>query len=492
MRQQRTRTYRRIEMQRHRTTRYLAVITSLAVAAAATPRVATAQAFGVNEIGTCAASRGFAVTGSPCQDGSAIFWNPAATVGLKGWHVLAGAAIISVNGTFKQDTTFNEYEGEPPTAVVPHVFVNYTPANSKFSYGAGLYVPYGLTSQWGDTFPGRFQAIKASIQTIYVQPNVSYQLARNWSIGGGPVIGHSSVELIQALDLSAQVANPGPPPVTFGQLGIPKRTEFARAKLEGDAMAYGAHIGVYGRLNDQWTIGARWLTPLEFEYKDADATFTQVTTGIVLPPGNPICASNPAACGGNANAALPIDALVAPQFTAGALTTQTVTTKITHPTQVQVGTGYSGFKDWLLSADYTFTGWRRFKELPLAFSNAALGTRTLIEDYNNTSSLRLGAQRAFTNGAALRVGYAAVASAAPDETVTPLLPEQDRSYASIGGSYPFMGRYAIEAAYLKVFAAGKRGRIDERTTRAQTATQLNSGVYELNANVFSFSLKATY
>ncbi|HMC55987.1 MAG TPA: outer membrane protein transport protein [Gemmatimonadaceae bacterium] len=479
-------------MQRHRSTRYLAVLVSLAVAAAATPRVSTAQGFGVNEVGTCAASRGFAVTGSPCQDASAIFWNPAATGQLKGWSILAGAAIIKVGGTFTRDTTFTEYEGAAPTAVVPHVFLNYTPANSKLSYGAGLYVPYGLTSQWDDSFPGRFQALKASLHTFYVQPNISYQLSKNWSIGAGPVIGHSSVELIQALDLSAQVANPGPPTITFGQLGIPKRTEFARARLQGDAMAYGAHVGVFGRLNDHWTLGARWLTPLEFEYNDADATFTQTNTGIVLPPGNPICAGNPAACGGSASAPANIDAIVAGQFTGGALTTQTVNTKITHPAQVQAGVGYSGFKDWLVSADYTFTGWRRFKELPLAFSNALLGTRTLIEDYNNTSSVRLGAQRSFTSGAALRVGFAGVASAAPDETVTPLLPEQDRSYASIGGSYPFMGRYAIEAAYLKVFAPGKRGRIDERTTRTQTAAQLNTGVYELNANVFSVSIKANY
>jgi long-chain fatty acid transport protein len=257
-------------------------------------------------------------------------------------------------------------------------------------------------------------------------------------------------------------------------------------------MAYGVHIGIFGRLNDRWTLGARYLSALEFQYDDADATFTQVNTGIVLPPGNPICLQNPAACGGNANGTANIDLLVAGQFTGGALTAQSVNTRITHPAQVQGGVGYAGFKDWLLSADYTWTGWRRFKELPIEFSNVALGTRTLIEDYNNTSSVRFGAQRSFTSGAQLRVGFAGVASAAPDETVTPLLPEQDRSYASIGGEYPFMGRYAIQAAYLRVFAPGKRGRIDERLNRTQTSTQLNSGVYELNANVFSISLKANY
>ena len=472
-------------MQRHRSIRYLAVVASLAFAA---PVVVHAQAFGINEIGTCAASRAFAVTGSPCQDASAIFWNPGAAAGMKGWNFLAGAAVIQIGGSFTQDTTFRKFEGDVPTAVVPHVFLNYKPASGplsmkgKAAWGIGVYVPYGLTSQWTDSFPGRFLAKKASLQTLYVQPNLSYQLNDKWSIGAGPVIGHSNVELIQAIDLSTQTAVPG---VTFAQLGIAKRTEFGRARLKGGAVAFGGHIGIFGKLTPNWTVGLRWLTPLEFKYDNAAATFTQVNTGLILPPGNPI----------NPSAAVNVDALVAGSFTApaGPLITQGVNTQITHPAQIQAGFGYSGFKDWLFSADYAWTGWRRFKELPLTFLGPAnVSNRVLLEDYNNTSSIRLGAQRQFTSGAHLRFGFSGVASAAPDETVTPLLPEQDRSYASIGGSYPFMGRYTIEGAYLKVMAPGKRGRIDERTNRTQTALNLNTGKYELNANVFSISLKANY
>jgi long-chain fatty acid transport protein len=476
-----------MEMPLHRSMRSLAVIASLALAA---PAAAHAQAFGINEIGTCAASRAFAVTGSPCKDASAIFWNPGATIGgTKGWSFLAGAAAIIIDGSFEQDTTFREYKGDVPTAIVPHVFANYQPANSKFSYGLGVYVPYGLTSQWRDSFPGRFLAKKAALSALYIQPNIAYQINDKWSVGGGPVIGRSSIELVQAIDLSSQLAAPG---VTFAQLGIAARTEFARANLKGDAMAYGAHIGFFGKPAPDWTIGVRFLTPLEFEYNDAKATFAQVNTGLVLPPGNPICfpaGTNPI-CAGNPNATVAVDALVAPSF-ATTLAAQGVKTKITHPAQIQGGFGYSGFKDWLVSADYAWTGWRRFKELPITFTGGAT-SRVLFQDYNNTSSLRISGQRQFTGGAQLRLGFAGVASAAPDETVTPLLPEQDRAYVSIGGEYPLMKGWAVEGAYLRVMGPGKRGRIDERTARTQTATALNSGKYELSANVLSISIKANY
>lgn len=468
-------------MQRHRLTRYLALAGMIG---SIVPGVARAQAFGINEIGTCAASRGFAVTGSPCQDASTVFWNPAFLPATKGWHLLGGAAVIQIGGSFTQDTTFREFEGDVPTAFVPHAFVQYRGENSKLAYGFGLYAPYGLTSQWTDSFPGRFVAKKAALATVYLQPNISWQFSEKWSVGAGPVFGHSNVELIQALDLSEQVAATTPAVIRFGQLGIASRTEFGRARLKGSANAFGGHVGFFGRPNERWTVGVRFLTPLEFSYDDAEATFTQTSTGLILPPGNPI---NPATT-------VDVDALLAAQFTgSGLLTTQGVKTRITHPAQVQGGFGYSGVPGWLLSADYAWTGWRRFKELPVDFQGSMdPNDRVLIEDYNNTSAIRLGAQRQFTGGAELRLGFSGVASAAPDETVTPLLPEQDRAYGSIGGAYPITKSLTIEGAYLKVFAGGKRGRIVERTGRNQTATQLNSGVYELDANVFSFSLKATF
>ena len=61
-----------------------------------------------------------------------------------------------------------------PTAVVPHLFLNYAPRtgamsmNGKAAWGIGVYVPYGLTSQWTDSFPGRFQAKKAALQTAWI------------------------------------------------------------------------------------------------------------------------------------------------------------------------------------------------------------------------------------------------------------------------------------------------------------------------------------
>ena len=173
-------------MKRNGVALYLATL-----AAAALPSAALAQGFGLNEIGSCAIGRGFAVTGSPCRDASAIYWNPAAATSLEGLSVLVGGAAISLDGQFQADITGRVDKANVPTEVPPHAFINWR-QSPGLALGLGVYVPYGLTSQWRNDFPGRFTAQRASLQTIYVQPNIAYDVVPGrLSIGGGPVIGHS-------------------------------------------------------------------------------------------------------------------------------------------------------------------------------------------------------------------------------------------------------------------------------------------------------------
>jgi long-chain fatty acid transport protein len=464
----------------HRASRF-----TLALVLLGMPAAAGAQAFGLNEIGTCALSRGFAATAAPCDDASSIYWNPGAMPKQRGWSFYGGAAAIQLNGDFIQDTTHTKFTADVPTAIVPHVFVTYRGAG-KMAYGFGVYVPYGLTSQWRDDFPGRFSAKKASLQSIYFQPNLSYQINDDWSVGGGPVFGHSTVELIQGVDLSTVATSPGGP--TFGQLGIPKRTEFARARLKGTATAFGVDVGLHGKLTPEWQMGLRFLSQLTFKYDNADATFEPRPTGLVLAAGNPF----------GAPAGTPVDALVASQFTTGALQSQKVSTEIQHPAQVQLGFAYTGFPSTTLSAEYAYVGWKSFKTLPVDFTGATPATtapdKVLIEDYNNTSSIRLGVDHRLQNGVALRAGFTAATAAAPDETVTPLLPEQDRSLAMLGAGFPVGNRFAIDASYARIFTPGRRGRLDERKIGMTTAQAiaLNEGSYALSANIFAISLKASY
>jgi long-chain fatty acid transport protein len=450
--------------------------------------MAGAQGFALNEIGSCAIARGFAATGGGCMDASLVFWNPGALSRLSGTSALAAVSAIQLNGKFVRDTTRDEFEGESPLAIVPNLFLNHqmTVGGRKVAFGGGLYVPYGLTSQWGDDFIGRFASKKAALQTIYVQPNVAFDINEKWSIGGGPIYVNSHVELQQSIDLAAlPTTTPG---VTFANLGFAKGTEIGGLEVSSGGHSFTWTAGVMGTLGANWTFGARYLGKARVKYKGSKAVFTQVTTGLIVP-----------ATVGSIPAGTQVDQLIAPQFAAGGAFEpgQEVWTELTHPDQAQVAFNYKDLRGWNLEFDYQWTGWKKFKELPVSFfrpsaaPNTAL-SRVLIEDYNNTSAFRVGAERAFTNKATLRLGAAGATQAAPDATVTPLLPEQPRTYLSIGGSYPIAGNLTLDGAYMNIMTPGRRGRTDERASRSIDATTLNSGVYSLTAHILSLSLKASF
>lgn len=457
----------------------------LALAATlALPATGLGQGFGLNEIGSCAVGRGQAVTGAPCQDASAIYWNPAATVGQRGFGIYGGAAIVALGGAFTADTTGVRYPGDAPTEVPPHFFINY--GAGRVAAGLGVYVPYGLTSQWRDDFPGRFSAQRASLATVYIQPNVAIELVPGrLSIGGGPVIGRSTVELVQALDLSQQLVAPG---VTFAQAGVAPGTEFGRATLQGDAFAYGFHVGLQARLTPTLQLGARYLSQLSFRYDDARATFKQTPTGLVIADTTGLSSAL-----GGAPPGTSYDALLAGQFTgSGALTSQGVRTRIDHPAQAAVGLGFTGIANTTLSADLVWVNWSAFGELPVTFTGpAAANSRTLIEDYRDSWSVRTGVERRFDSVVG-RAGFSFVRTPAPDVTVTPLLPDMNRFNYTLGVGIPFARWFALDASYLRVETQGRRGRIVERTSRSQAAAELNGGFYELDANILSVSLKANF
>ena len=469
---------------------------SLALAAVAgfIPSTAQAQGFGLSEIGSCAVGRGFTVTARPCADASTLFWNPAAAVRLEGLNLYAGAAAIGIGGDFTEDITGRQYKPDVPTEVPPHLFASYR-VSPRVAAGLGVYVPYGLTSQWRSDFPGRFLAIRASLATIYVQPTVAVDVIPNrLSIGGGPVFGHSTVELLQAIDLSQQFL-PGSTTLRFSNAGIPAGTEFGRATLKGDANAWGAQFGAQLKATKNLDIGVRWLWALYFEYDEAEATFTQTPTGIVLPanslPGQTV--------------ATPLDALLAAQFstagtTPGALTTRPGSSAIKHPGQLQAGLNWSGLPRTNLALDYTWYSWSDFDVLPVRFGGTnPPPSRTIIEDYDDAHRLGVSVEHTLDsrfggrlNDWALRAGFSAATTPAPDYTVTPLLPDQDRKNYNLGVGIPLGANFGLDVAYLKVDTDGRRGRIIERENVNQTAQQLNSGFYRLNANIWTASIRAHF
>ncbi|MFB6271437.1 MAG: OmpP1/FadL family transporter [Salinibacter sp.] len=469
------------------------------------PSSVQAQGFGVYEQGSCVMARAGTAVAQGCDDGSSIYFNPAHLANADGLTASLGATVIDARGSFTYDYaarapyTGVEVDLQNDPIPVPHGYVTYG-VTEKLGLGLGAYVPYGLETNWpvqlsdGTYFDGAFEGFKSRIQNIYVQPTIAYQVTPDLRVGAGPILAISTVELRQLLDLSQQTTPDGP---TFGQLGVPFHTAFARVGLEAsNELGYGANVGVSYQASDRISIGARFTTPITVSY-EGDAKFTQVQTDLVFPATSPLAQDLDR---DGTPDPTPADLLVAGQFDGsgvldpyqqrassdGDLSSQTVETEITFPFQLVGGISFQATEKLLLLADYQFTGWSSFDKIPLEF--AKLGKRVREENYNNTHAIRLGAEYDLFDQLSARIGYLYNTAAAPDEVVTPLLPEADRNQFTIGLGWRPLERAEINVSYQLLLQNDRRGRVRGPRSGESLSTDLNQGLYTFGANLFGTTL----
>lgn len=434
-------------------------------------------------------ARAGATVADGCGDGSSIYFNPAHVVDAEGVTASLGATVIDASGEFTYDYTARppytgvEVDLQNDPIPVPHGYLTYG-LTEKIGLGLGAYVPYGLETNWpvqlagGSYFDGAFEGFNSRIQNIYLQPTVAYQITPKLRVGAGPIVAISSVELRQVLDLSQQTAIPQGP--TFGQLGVPFHTAFARVGLEAhNEIGYGANVGVSFQATDRLSVGVRFTTPITISY-EGDAEFTQIQTGLTVPAD--IVQNGQVVI----PAGTPIDGLLQGEFSDGQLTSQSVETEITFPYQLVGGVSVQATEKLLLLADYQLTGWSAFDQIPLNFEN--FGERVREQNYESTHAVRLGAEYALLNELTARLGYLYNTAAAPDEVVTPLLPESDRNQFTIGIGWRPVEQAEINVSYQLLQQNDRRGRVRGPRPGESLTTDLNQGLYSFGAHLFGTTL----
>jgi long-chain fatty acid transport protein len=205
---------------------------------------------------------------------------------------------------------------------------------------------------------------------------------------------------------------------------------------------------------------------------NASFTPTQVATGRVTP----------VALGPTVPAGTPLDRLAAPLFGAGGpLSAQSAATSLPLPDQIVAGIAVKATDRLQLMADYQYTHWALLNQIVITPQIAPASVS--IEQFTDTNGLRLGADYHLQNGAAVRVGIDTHGAAAPDQTVTPLLPEASRFEAAAGLGVPLGPRARLDLAYLYVHQQDRNGRTIDNGGVPTTA--LNNGLFHYYANLFS-------
>src|SRR5690606_12449444 len=135
-------------------------------------------------------------------------------------------------------------------AVIPNFYVTHTMGD--FAAGLGVYVPFGLTSDYDNNFKGRFLADETEIQVINISPSFAYNINEQLSVGFGLNIMYGEGKLTRYQDY------------TSGLLELASRGPLEKAQAEAIAAGYfDTNPGYFDVEGDDWEIG--WTVGLMYQ-----------------------------------------------------------------------------------------------------------------------------------------------------------------------------------------------------------------------------------
>jgi long-chain fatty acid transport protein len=367
----------------------------LAVALALLPVAARGAGYSIYEQGAAVLGMAGAGTAS-VGDASAVFYNPAALTSLEGKQVIVGGTLLAPVTSFAGVAPYPGYGVTeemtrqyfyPPTVYVTHR------CGKAWGLGAGLNSPFGLGIEWKnpDAFTGRYIVTKADLRDLNASLTGAWSPDPEWSVGAGIDVAFAKVNLQNR----QQAVVPG---------GGGAVADVAKIVLDSDYKnGWGWNAGVLGKPTPQWKLAATYRSRVVVK-PSGSATFTQIPTG-------------------NAT----FDAGVAANLPPN----QGVSTVIRFPAMWSGAIAWNPTTDWTVEADANLFEWSAFTDLPIRFSQTSSANQTLVEDYDDAWQFRFGAEHRLTKYT-YRFGYYYDQAAAPEASLTPILPDANRHGATLG------------------------------------------------------------
>jgi len=422
-----------------RIVRGLAVLVILLFAAAS----ANAAGFRLPEAGAKAMGMAMAFT-AQADDPSAIYFNPAGLVQLEGMNVMVGGTYVRENGA--------EFSGATPLTlgatrsetqkdlnfILPNAYWT-RKASPRFAYGIGVYTPFGLGQEYKDRDAGIFrnQVNRVDIKTVVVNPTVAWKIEDVLSVGAGIDFMWGQARLNQTI--------PAPVPPNFPSAGY--------VDLKGDGIGWGYNFGVLLTPSKAVRIGFNYRSPFTLKIRDADVDFT---SGPAVPPGALTLATE-----ASTDVNMPATAALGVAYTAGRLT---------------------------LEADADWTFWSKFRKLTIDFKSTPAPTIptsvTRPENWRDVVAYRFGAEYRVTDPLALRIGFAYDPTPVPAETLSPLLPDANRLFYSVGAGYK-MGRWTFDVSYMYL---NKRNRTVDNINDADPSVNNMNGTWKGDAHLAALDI----
>ncbi|MGH8416825.1 MAG: OmpP1/FadL family transporter [Pseudomonas sp.] len=420
---------------------------SLAITLASTQIFASG--FALNEQSISGMGTGFAGRTSSVDDASIVYGNPAGMSRLKRQQVTVGAAAIDASTDIKdvsgRSTGSNKGDMVPFTAVPMGFYVN--PIDDQWAFGLGVYAPFGLVTDYENSFQGRNFGSKSMVKVITFQPTVSYAFNDKVSIGFGPTINRISGVLESALNVSG---------LTLPVTGRPSGD--GRVQVKGDDVGYGFNAGILVQPTDTTSLGLTYHSKVTYKLDG----HTEVTPGAGVPA--PILGA------ARYDGKLSLDTPESVDFS--------ITQKMTD--------------DWKLYAGATWTRWSRLKDITVKNSGVTsaggLAAPALVtniteeQNWHDVWAYAIGTSYQLNKQWVLRTGLSFDQSPTNNDNRSPRIPTGDRTIFSVGAGYSPTDDITIDVAYSYLKEE------DIKVRDANALGQSYNAKYENSANGFGLGL----
>lgn len=368
----------------------------------------------------------FAGTASNINDASTVYFNPAGMAQLDGKQLTAGLNAVMPRARFRDEgsNTGNLRARTSESAIVPNLYYTHR-MNDQWAFGLGLTVPFGLSSDYGTQWPGRYLATFSELELISLSATAAYSFNEKFSFGLGVSYQEMDVTLESQID-STLGAAPNPETDSYGT-------------ISGDADDIVFDLSALYRHNEATTFGLAWREGGTFDLS-GDAHFTR----------NALCAPG---------AGFPIPET---NFTTGTLCTAALASRegavradVTLPDVLTLSASHHLDDFWSVHADIGWTRWSSIQYVDVVNQQTSTLVETLALQYSDTYRLALGATYRTNGPWTFRAGVAFDEAPQTDATrMTPRIPDEDRTWLSLGFNYAHSDNLSIDAGYAHLIVAG--------------------------------------
>ncbi len=434
-----------------RSTRIAVAIAGAAMALGAGQ--AFGAAFGLQTQNASGLGHAYAGGAAAAEDVSTIFYNPAGLVRLTKTEIVVSANVICPSAKFNDNgsqAAFGQSLGGTGgdaggCAVVPNMYLG-VPFTDKWSFGLGINAPFGLETEYDSDWLGRFQAIKSKVETININPVLSWEPTKNLTVGGGFSYQRLKAELTKNANYAGIFAQGVGQFVAAGQIPAAAAPALigsaaglqSGVKITGDDDSWGWNVGVLWQVTPQTRIGAAYRSQVKYEVS-GNVEFTNPTAANLGPLPSPVA---------------PIGALLVNGINASTLANGGVNLSIKMPDTANLSIFSEINKQWDVMADLQYTGWSSIQQLAIYRNGATTPLSTLDWNFSDSWRVSAGVNYHINDQWVLRGGVAYDETPTNDTGRTPGLPDGDRTWLAFGVHTNFTPNWEFDLAYAHEFISG--------------------------------------